>query len=171
MLTCRSRCSVQDEDIEWSGTNLNTVFAQRKNIANPKFLKMLSDVVRFSRDADRLLADPTTAELTLGQLLKREGYSEGFTDWYLIPMGDAIWSTPPGDMLDYPAHTFLRFCDNHGLLHISGKPQWLSVKGGARSYLDAASKTFSGEVYLDEPAEKIERTETCVRVTTRQAHA
>ncbi len=157
---------VADEDIQWSGTNLNTVFAQRKNITNPKFLRMLTDVVRFSRDADRLLADPTVAELTLEQLLKREGYSDSFSDWYLIPMGDAIWSTPPGDMLDYPAHTFLRFCDNHGLLHITGKPQWLSVDGGARTYLAAASRSFTGEVFLDEPAEKIERTATGVRVST-----
>jgi predicted NAD/FAD-binding protein len=157
---------VADENIQWSGDSLNTVFAQRKNIVNPKFLRMLSDVVRFSRQADQLLADPTTATLTLGQLLKREGYSEGFTDWYLIPMGDAIWSTPPGDMLDYPAHTFLRFCDNHGLLHITGKPQWLSVKGGARSYLHAAAKRFSGDVFAGEPAERIERTATGVRVHT-----
>jgi len=157
---------VRDEDIEWSGTSLNTVFAQRKNIANPKFLRMLTDVLRFSRDADRLLADPTVAELTLGQLIAREGYSDGFSDWYLIPMGDAIWSTPPGDMLDYPAHTFLRFCDNHGLLHVTGKPQWLSVRGGARTYLEAASKDFSGEVYLGEPVERVERSATAARVTT-----
>ncbi len=157
---------VEDEDIEWSGDSLNSVFAQRKNIVNPKFLRMLTDVLRFSRDADRLLADPETANLTLGQLLEREGYSAGFTDWYLIPMGDAIWSTPPGDMLDYPALTFLRFCDNHGLLHILGKPQWLSVDGGARTYIELASKVFSGEVFTSEPAEKIERTATGVRVTT-----
>lgn len=157
---------VADENIEWSGDSLNSVFAQRKNLVNPKFLRMLTDVLRFSRDADRLLADPTTAELTLGQLLVREGYSDGFTDWYLIPMGDAIWSTPPGDMLDYPAHTFLRFCDNHGLLHITGKPQWLSVEGGARTYLEIASRAFSGEVFTHEPAEKIERTATGVRVIT-----
>jgi uncharacterized protein len=138
---------VRDAGIEWSGTNLDTVFAQRRNLANPKFLRMLTDVLRLSRDADRLLADPTVAELTLGQLMEREGYSPAFTDWYLIPMGDAIWSTPPGDMLDYPALTFLRFCDNHGLLHVTGKPQWLSVPGGARRYVEAASRAFSGEVF------------------------
>ncbi len=157
---------VRDAGIEWSGTSLDSVFAQRKNIANPKFLRMLSDVVRLSRDADRLLADPTVAELTLGQLMKREGYSDAFTDWYLIPMGDAIWSTPPGDMLDYPALTFLRFCDNHGLLHVRGKPMWLSVRGGARRYVEAAAKSFSGEVYTSEPVDRVERTATGVRVST-----
>lgn len=157
---------VRDAGIEWSGTNLDTVFAQRKNLANPKFLRMLTDVLRLSRNADRLLADPTIADLTLVELLKREGYSDAFTDWYLIPMGDAIWSTPPGDMLDYPAQTFLRFCDNHGLLHITGKPMWLSVRGGARRYVEAAARTFSGEVFEAEPVERVERTADGVRVHT-----
>jgi len=159
---------VGDAGIEWSGSSLDSVFAQRKNVANPKFLRMLADVLRLSRDADRLLVDPTVAELTLGQLMRREGYSEAFTDWYLIPMGDAIWSTPPGDMLDYPALTFLRFCDNHGLLHITGKPQWLSVPGGARRYVEAAAREFSGEVFAGEPVERVERTEDGVRVHTAQ---
>lgn len=157
---------VRDANIEWSGTNLDTVFAQRKNVLNPKFLRMLTDVARLSRDADRLLADPMVGELTLGELMKREGYSDAFTDWYLIPMGDAIWSTPPGDMLDYPALTFLRFCDNHGLLHILGKPAWLSVPGGSCRYVEEAAKAFSGEVFLGEPVQRVERSATGVRVTT-----
>ena len=157
---------VPSENIEWSGTSLNSVFAQRKNVANPRFLRMLTDVLRFSRDADRLLADPSLADLTLGELLEREGYGESFSDWYLIPMGDAIWSTPPGKMLDYPALTFLRFCDNHGLLHITGKPQWLSVRGGSRQYLEKAARTFSGEVFEAEPVERVERMATGARVHT-----
>ena len=157
---------VRDAGIEWSGTSLDTVFAQRKNIANPRFLRMLTDVLRLSHDADRLMADPTVAELTVGQLMIREGFSSEFTDWYLIPMGDAIWSMPPGDMLDYPASTFLRFCDNHGLLHILGKPMWLSVPGGARRYVEAAARTFSGEVFEGEPVESVTRTATGVSVST-----
>ncbi|MDP2401792.1 MAG: FAD-dependent oxidoreductase, partial [Actinomycetota bacterium] len=157
---------VEGDDIEWSGNSLDSIFAQRKNIVNPRFLKMLADVVRFSRDADRLLHDPTVEDLTLGQLLKREGYSGGFTDWYLIPMGDAIWSTPPGEMLDYPAATFLRFCDNHGLLHITGKPIWRSVVGGSQRYVEAASRSFSGEVHAEEPVDRVERIATGVRVHT-----
>lgn len=157
---------IEDEGIEWAGTNLDTVFAQRKNIANPRFLRMLLDVLKLSRDADRLLADPTVEGLTLRELLRREGYSEAFTDWYLIPMGDAIWSTPPGDMLDYPALTFLRFCDNHGLLHITGKPMWLSVRGGARRYVQAALRYLSGEVHTSEPVERVERVAFGVRITT-----
>jgi len=157
---------VAAENIEWSGTNLNTVFAQRANIANPRFLKMLADVVRFSHDADRLLADPEIDNLTLGDLIAREGYSAPFIDWYLIPMGDAIWSTPPGQLLDYPAGTFLRFCDNHGLLHITGKPMWRSVLGGSRKYVAAASASFSGEVFTGEPVVRVSRSAEGVTVET-----
>lgn len=157
---------VRSEGIEWSGTSVDTVFAQRKNIANPRFLRMLADVLRLSRDAEKLMADPTVAALTMGELLQREGYSAAFSDWYLIPMGDAIWSTPPGDMLDYPALTFLRFCDNHGLLHVTGKPQWLSVPGGARRYVEAAARSFSGQVFLGEPVLNVRRTAAGVCVST-----
>jgi predicted NAD/FAD-binding protein len=157
---------IGDAEVEWSGTSLDTVFAQRRNIANPRFLRMLADVVRFSRDAERLLNDPSLESVTLGEMLEREGYSAGFTDWYLIPMGDAIWSTPPGKMLDYPAATFLHFCDNHGLLHITGKPTWMSVVGGSRSYIGKALASLSGEAFDAEPVERIERTATGARVHT-----
>lgn len=157
---------VASENIEWSGTNLNTVFAQRANLTNPRFLKMLADIVRFSHDADRLLADPDVDTLTLGELIAREGYSAPFIDWYLIPMGDAIWSTPPGELLDYPAGTFLRFCDNHGLLHITGKPLWRSVLGGSRTYVQAASKTITGTIHAEEPVVSVSRSADGVTVKT-----
>ncbi len=150
---------VAAENIEWSGTNLNTVFAQRTNIVNLRFLAMLADIVRFSHDADRLLADPSIDDITLGELVEREGYSATFADWYLIPMGSAIWSTPPDMLRCYPAGTFLRFCDNHGLLHITGKPMWRSVIGGSRTYVEAAARDVSGEVHLDEPVLSVERLE------------
>lgn len=148
---------VGSENIEWSGTNLNTVFAQRTNVVNPRFLAMLADIVRFSRDADRLLADPAIDQITLSELVEREGYSATFTDWYLIPMGSAIWSTPPELLRGYPAGAFMRFCNNHGLLHITGKPMWRSVVGGSRTYVEAAARDFSGEVFLSEPVLSVER--------------
>lgn len=159
------------ENIEWSGSSLNTVFAQRANLANPRFLKMLTDIVRFSHDADRLLADPAVDSLTLGELIEREGYSAPFIDWYLIPMGAAIWSTPPGQFLGYPAGTFLRFCDNHGLLHVTGKPMWRGVVGSSRSYVQAAAKGFSGEVFLGERVTRVERTPGGVTVSTADRSA
>jgi uncharacterized protein len=162
---------IEEDGIEWSGTSLNTVFAQRRNIANPRFLQMLKDVLRLSHSAERLLADESLEHITLGELLVRERYSESFTDWYLVPMGAAIWSTPSDKMLDYPAASFLRFCDNHGLLHVTGKPMWLSVRGGSRTYVDRALETLSGEAFQEEPVERIERIASGVRVhTPRRAH-
>jgi len=157
---------VPSEGIEWSSDIPGGIFAQRRNIANPRFLGMLRDIVRLSRDADRLLDDPATAKLTLGELIAREGYGRSFTEWYLVPMGAAIWSTPPGRMLEYPASTFLRFCENHGLLRVMGKPPWLSVRGGARRYLESAGESFSGEVFTAEPVERLERTASGIRVHT-----
>jgi predicted NAD/FAD-binding protein len=154
------------EHIEWSGTSLNTVFAQRSNLVNPRFLSMLAGVLKLSRDADRLLKDPSIDEITLGELIQREGYSEPFTDWYLLPMGAAIWSTPPELLLEYPAGAFLRFCDNHGLLHVTGKPMWRSVLGGSRTYVERAASRVSGSVYVGEPVERIERGADGVTVVT-----
>ena len=146
-----------DEGIEWSGSGIASIFAQRENIANPVFLRMLVDIVRFSRMAERLLADESVDALTLGELLDREGFGHGFTDWYLVPMGSAIWSTPAGRMRDFPAKSFLRFADNHGLLHVAGKPQWRSLVGGARTYVEAAAAGVSGEVHLASPVQRVRR--------------
>lgn len=145
------------EGVEWAGKGLDSIFAQRMNVASPVFLRMLVDIVRFSGMAERLLADDSVDSLTLGELLGREGLGKGFTDWYLIPMGSAIWSTPPGQMLGFPAKSFLRFCDNHGLLHVRGKPQWRSVIGGSRTYVDSAARAISGEIRVSAPVERVER--------------
>ncbi len=153
------------ERIEWAGSSIDAIFTQRANVANPVFLRMLVDVLRFSGMADRLLADESVRTLTLGELLRREGLGRGFTDWYLIPMGSAIWSTPPGLMLDFPALSFLRFCDNHGLLHISGKPRWRSVVGGSRTYVAEAARALSGTVRLSAPVARVERRPDGVWVT------
>lgn len=146
-----------DEGIEWAGTNLDSIFAQRTNLMSPAFLRMLFDIVRFSGMAERLLADESVDALTLGELLRREGLGKGFTSWYLIPMGSAIWSTPPGRMLGFPAKTFLRFCDNHGLLHITGKPRWRSLVGGSRTYVESAARAISGTIRVSAPVESVER--------------
>ncbi len=146
-----------EESVEWAGNSLDSIFAQRTNLISPGFLRMLVDIVRFSTMAERLLADESVDPLTLGELLERERLGKGFTDWYLIPMGSAIWSTPPGQMLDFPAKTFLRFCDNHGLLHITGKPQWRSLVGGARTYVESAARQISGTVRVSSPVERVER--------------
>lgn len=124
-------------NLEWSGGNLNTVFAQRRNLFKPGFLRMLRDILRFNRQTTELAKQPELhTELSLGDFLIRHGYSEEFKEWYLLPMAGCIWSCPTAQMLAFPLSTFARFCHNHGLLQIADRPQWHTVKGGARHYVD-----------------------------------
>jgi uncharacterized protein len=124
--------------LEWSGSSLNTVFAQRRNLLDKRFMRMLKDILRFNAQATALVVHPgnAQADLALGDYLLRNDYSTEFRDWYLLPMAGCIWSCPTAQMLDFPLATFARFCHNHGLLQIIGRPQWHTVKGGARQYVD-----------------------------------
>ncbi len=122
--------------IEWAGTNLDTVFAQRRNLVSPRFISMLRDLLRFNQHATRIaLAEDSRDDTSLGQFLDQHRYGKSFRGWYLLPMAAAIWSCPIATMLDYPIATFARFCHNHGLLQVSNRPQWFTVKGGARQYV------------------------------------
>lgn len=129
--------SIEQPDIEWAGTNLGTVFAQRSNILKPKFLMMLRDILRFNRNAQRYLDMTKDTPVTLGELLERERFGRSMRDWYLLPMAAAIWSASVKDILDFPASTFLAFCLNHRLLQIENRPQWKTVVGGSREYVHA----------------------------------
>ncbi len=121
--------------LEWAGTNLDTVFAQRRRLLSPAFLGMLRDILRFNRAAESNLAASLAAPASLEQLLVAGRYGAMFRDAYLLPMAAAIWSSAPADILQFPAATFLRFCINHGLLQVNDRPQWRTVKGGAREYV------------------------------------
>ena len=123
--------------LEWAGSNLDTVFTQRANLFNPRFLRMLRDIVRFNKEATNLAtgSGPMPPE-SLGQFLSGRRYSDEFRNWYLLPMAACIWSCPAGQMLAFPAATFIRFCHNHGLLQVSDRPQWRTVRGGSRTYVD-----------------------------------
>ena len=123
--------------LEWAGSNLDTVFTQRANLVNPRFLRMLRDILRFNREATSLAtgSGPMPPE-SLGQFLAERRYSDEFRNWYLLPMAACIWSCPAGQMLAFPAATFIRFCHNHGLLQVSDRPQWRTVRGGSRTYVD-----------------------------------
>lgn len=129
--------SIEQPDIEWAGTNLGTVFAQRSNLLKPKFLVMLKDILRFNRNAQRYLDMTIDQPVTLGELLERERFGQSMRDWYLLPMAAAIWSASVKDILDFPASTFLAFCLNHRLLQIENRPQWKTVVGGSREYVKA----------------------------------
>ena len=127
--------SLSQPDIEWAGSDLGTVFAQGSNLFRPAMWGMLADIMRFNRETTRLASTGRAPELSLGEFLDKGRYGEPFRNWYLLPMAAAIWSCPTRTMLEYPLATFVRFCHNHGLLQVLNRPQWLTVKGGGRSYV------------------------------------
>ncbi len=152
--------SVSDErsDLEWRGTSPSTLFAQRRNLANPAFHRMLLDVVRFNRAARRLAADSEArSDLTLGEFLAEGRWSPQLVDWYLVPLGSAIWSADPASFTDIPASTFARFFDNHGLLRLGDQPRWRTVDGGAATYVEAIRAGLRGRVQLRSGVEKVVR--------------
>lgn len=127
--------SLAEPEIEWAGSDLGTVFAQRSNLLRPAFLGMLSDILRFNRETTRMAAEGDAPPVSLGDYLAAGRYGSAFRDWYLLPMASAIWSCPTRTMLDYPLATFARFCHNHGLLQIFDRPRWRTVAGGGREYV------------------------------------
>lgn len=127
--------SLAEPEIEWAGSDLGTVFAQRSNLLRPAFLGMLSDILRFNRETTRMAAEGDAPPVSLGDYLAAGRYGSAFRDWYLLPMAAAIWSCPTRTMLDYPLATFARFCHNHGLLQIFDRPRWRTVAGGGREYV------------------------------------
>jgi predicted NAD/FAD-binding protein len=132
--------SVQAEAgaLEWSGHDLASVFAQRRNLLRPRFWLMLRDLLRFNRLTTKLALEGSAAELqqSVGDFLARHRFSDAFRDWYFLPMVACIWSCPTEQMLAFPIATMIRFCHNHGLLQISDRPQWHTVAGGARQYVE-----------------------------------
>lgn len=123
--------------LEWAGSNLDTVFAQRRNLLSPSFWRMLRDIVRFNRQTTELaLTEGAMDEMPLGDFLNENRYSTEFRDWYLLPMAGCIWSCPTEQMLAFPLATFVRFCHNHGLIQVNNRPQWHTVTGGARHYVE-----------------------------------
>ncbi len=156
--------SLTQPDLEWAGTNLNTVFAQRRNLLRPAFLGMLRDILRFNRNAAAYLARSGPHAL-LGDLLDVEGYGQPMRDWYLLPMAGAIWSTPPSQVLAQPARTFLSFCLNHRLLQVAGRPQWKTVEGGAQRYVQAMLPRIA-DVRVSSPVHTVKRLADGVQVRT-----
>ena len=150
------------KSLEWAGNSLSSVFTQRKNLASPRFWRMLKDMLRFNKAATRFALQPPNTTQTLGDYLIANRYSAELRDWYLIPMAAAIWSCPTETMLAYPMATFSRFCHNHGLLQITNRPQWYTVQGGSRQYVDKVREALSSkgcEVRLGQAVTKIVRTD------------
>ena len=155
--------SLADGELEYSGSSLNRLFAQRSNVFRPRFWSMLNDLWRFYREAPRDL--PSLDELSsLKQYLDAGAYGEVFRSDHLLPMAAAIWSASPSLMLQYPAASFIRFHDNHGLLRIRNRPQWRTVTGASRVYVSALVRQFRHAVGLFRGVTAVRRFEQKVEV-------
>jgi predicted NAD/FAD-binding protein len=123
--------------LEWSGCNLDTVFAQRRNLLRPQFLGMLADLLRFNRDCTAIAerAEEAAMQQPIADFLAQRRFGTAFRDWYLLPMLGCIWSCPTDQMLRFPVATMIRFCHNHGLIRVANRPQWHTVRGGSRHYV------------------------------------
>ncbi len=157
--------SVQEEatGLEWNGTGLGSVFAQRRNLLRPSFLGMLKEILRFHREA-RALVD-SVEEVPLGRWLEERRFSAAFQDRFLVPMCSALWSADPGRIRDFPARTTARFFHNHGMLAVEGRPQWRTVVGGSARYVERLVAPFRDRIRTSCPVRGIRRSPDGVRVT------
>jgi uncharacterized protein len=143
--------------IEYAGSSLNTLFAQRRNLLSPAFLRMVRDILRFNRTAEAHAQDPALASLTLGEYLQRFAYSREFRAWYLLPMGAAIWSSGQAVMEAFPLQFFVRFFRNHGLLNLRERPQWRVLCGGSRSYIGPLTASYHQRIHPGTPVLEVHR--------------
>ena len=159
--------ALNGQALEWSGSNLDTVFAQRSNLLRPRFLKMLADVLRFNALCTRIASANLDAEMNqaLSDFLLANSFSAEFRDWYFLPMLGCIWSCPTDQMLRFPVATMIRFCHNHGLIQVTNRPRWFTVQGGARHYVDKIVAKVADK-RLNTPVRLIERDAQGVRVVT-----
>jgi len=150
--------SVKNEKsgLEYNGTSLNSLFAQRANLLKPSFYRMINDILRFNKNAVSLL-DTEEADKSLGEILQQGKYSKEFIEQYLLPMGAAVWSSHPEQMLKFPAGFFIRFFHNHGMLSVDDRPEWYVIKGGSREYVKKLTASFADKIYTNSPVKSIER--------------
>lgn len=140
--------SLDNGGFEYAGTDLNGLLGQRRNMFRPRFWRMIRDIMRFFREAPGYLADDSMAQLSLGDLLDAQGYSDDFLRDHLLPMGAAIWSTTAAEMRAYPAAAFIRFFDNHGLLKVDDRPTWRTVDGGSRAYVQRLTASYKDKIRM-----------------------
>jgi len=143
--------------LEYGGSTLGQLFAQGRNLVSPRFWSMLRDLRRFYRDAP-LFTEDEDAETSLGEYLDRGGFGDAFQHDHLLPMAAAIWSTPAGQIRDYPAAALIRFCDNHGLLKIAGRPLWRTVDGGSREYVTRLTTQYADRIRKSRAVRRVART-------------
>lgn len=153
--------------LEYNGTSLSALFAQRSNLLSPSFLRMLYDILRFNRQS-RALLESEDVKLTLGEYLRSHAYSQSFAERYILPMGRAIWSAEADAMLAFPARFFLDFFERHGFLNIKNRPQWQAIKGGSREYVRKLIAAMKADVRLSTPIESVRRRPNDVEICTHR---
>jgi len=163
--------SVRDEvsGLEYNGTTLNSLFAQRRNLFKPSFYRMIKDILRFNKESLELLT--ANDEIELGAYLKQGGYRQQFIHHYIVPMGAAIWSTDAAQMLSFPARFFVRFFHHHGMLSVNDRPQWRTIRGGSASYVEKLTAAFKSKIKLNTPIQQVRRFKDHVMVQAVGAEA
>jgi len=157
--------------LEYCGSSLNHLFAQRRNLLRPRFWRMLGQINRFNTEAVAALGDPRYENHTVGDYVRERGYGEDFLQLYLVPMSSAVWSTPPALMLEFPAVTLLRFFHNHGFLGLHTQHPWLTVVNGAKAYVERLTAPFQDLIRLKRGAASVRRTGGRVQVTDVTGHS
>jgi predicted NAD/FAD-binding protein len=150
--------------LEYNGNNLNSLFAQRRNLFKPKFHRMIRDILRFNKESINWLNSNSDSTLSLGEYLTINDYSKPFIENYIIPMGSAIWSSSYNQMMQFPAQFFIRFFSNHGLLNVVDRPDWYVIEGGSRAYVEKLTSKFRDKIRRNSPVKQVKRTPSHVSV-------
>lgn len=158
--------------LEYCGSGISALFAQKRNWLRPRFYRMVRDILRFNKQSVELLdSGELSPDLTLEDFLTHYGYGDWFVSKYIVPMGAAIWSSGERDMMRFPALFFIRFFKNHGLLSVKNRPQWHTLIGGSRSYVEPLTAGFAERIHLDTPVHRVTRHAKGVTVTTADGEA
>jgi predicted NAD/FAD-binding protein len=150
---------------EYCGTNLRTLFAQKRNLLKPWFYAMILEILRFNREGRKVLRENLYETHSLGRYLSEGNYSRKFRDYYILPMGAAIWSTPTAQMLDFPLHSFLAFLANHGMLGVDTHFQWRTIRGGSREYVKKLTESYRDRILYNSAVRIVRRREDRVQIT------
>lgn len=153
--------------LEYCGSGLSGLFAQRRNILNIRYIKMLMEIARFNKESVSILDDPQYESYSLGQYIRAFGFSDDMLWKYLVPMSSAVWSTPMEQMLDFPAVTLIRFFKNHGFLGLNTQHQWYTLQDGSQSYRELLIRPFRDRIEVNHPVQKVTRREGRVQLYLR----
>lgn len=159
------RC--ENTGLEYNGTSLNSLFAQRRNLLNPAFWFMIKDILRFNKQTvDMLQSNSVPENQTLGEFVAEHGYGQRFVNHYIVPMGASIWSASVEVMMEFPIRFFLKFFNNHGMLSVDERPQWRVISEGSASYIEPLISGFNDRVRLNCPVKMVKRHEQGVTLIT-----